>query len=595
MTPREPRPIAGFALGGLVVVLALLDLSGAMATVWQEVALVVSGALALPFVVSRRHQLTPMRLVAVALGVGITIVAVVSAIANAGAVPLPQFLIGWDGRGTGIYAYAAATCLMAAAMALTRREVLDAVALSAVTGFLSAVMTIVQSLTGPKESAAGLTGLLGNADFNAVICGISAGVFLLLAVRVWRVPRWRPSGLVVLASVCACAAVLTGSWQGLSMLVIVFGVGSLVLLVVDGRRAWAIGVLAGLVLLASVGLLIIIGVIDLPGAAFEARRVYWSTVVETVAHHPFTGVGPDSFAEAVARFRTTDYLQVRPPSHFASAAHSVPMQLAATIGIPALLMWLGLMVTTGLVAVRGVMHCARMRVSADVDTRLLRRSAGLVAVVIGAWVAYVAQALISIDQIVVLALGWILTGSVFAVVAPRERTPKDLSPWRITASVVCAAVAGVGVAPYAIAYRAALSASNPAQEAQVLMSSWTTCVQRTAVASTSSVALDTLLDSFALDSRCPGLGNAVAAKAIDAGDPAAALDVLHTTEQLSPSDPQTWILTGLAHVRTSDLAAATADLVRARDLARGTWQSSYSPGLRFLAGQIRAAESGRSA
>ena len=61
-----------------------------------------------------------------------------------------------------------------------------------------------------------------------------------------------------------------------------------------GHRAGGIVVASVLVAVAALVILMVAGVLDLPGAALAARRAYWETAITTMRHVPLFGVGPES-------------------------------------------------------------------------------------------------------------------------------------------------------------------------------------------------------------------------------------------------------------------------------------------------------------
>jgi O-antigen ligase len=75
--------------------------------------------------------------------------------------------------------------------------------------------------------------------------------------------------------------------------------------------------------------------------AVTARLQYWGIAWEIIKEHPFFGVGTDSFRNAYPLYRTVE-LDKTDKHSLNSKAHNGYLQIAATMGIPALIFYLGL-------------------------------------------------------------------------------------------------------------------------------------------------------------------------------------------------------------------------------------------------------------
>ncbi len=130
----------------------------------------------------------------------------------------------------------------------------------------------------------------------------------------------------------------------------------------------------------------------------DVRSHYWRAAIKMMMDKPFTGVGVDSFGEHYRLVRDSQMVSKYGPQVFTNAAHSVPLQLGATVGIIALISYVFLQL---FVLYRGFVT-------------LKRYPAHRIAIagIIGAWLAFQAQSLISIDQLGVAVWGWVLSGSI---------------------------------------------------------------------------------------------------------------------------------------------------------------------------------------
>ena len=569
---------------GVVLILAVV--SGVMqnsAQIWAEGVLLVGAAALAPFILRRLlwSQLGGARVTLLVGGWGVAIWAAVSALAHVGDGPWQQAVFGWFGRGTGVLAYVAAAVLLTAGVVLTRVEIWRVLYCLVAAGALSAFATVIQTVSGNSGSRDGVPGLMGNADFNGALCGLACGLALLLIFRVASGPWWRVVLLALIAILCAVGAVLSHSWQGGITAVVAVAVG--MSLYAYSQRFWLVLGMSVAVLVAMIflGAIVFAGVVVLPGAVVDARLIYWQTALTTMRNVPLTGVGPDAFAEAVAQFRPMDYLTVRDPSHHVSAAHSVPLQLGATLGVPALIFWaLGM----GAVAF-ALLRALRARVV----------TAGVVAAAAGAWAAYLAQSLISVDQLALLAIGWTLAGLVMAAVAPlSNEIPSGVPPWRFAIACVGAAAAIIVVLPEGLAISKALHASTSAQTSAAITSSWTPCSLRSSLAQTAFAApVRVFAAAYDLDPRCPGVGDAFVSALLNHRLPAQAKSRAEQVISYDPLDLTAWIQLGIADARLGDVAGAKAAQAQALAIARYGSRLAYEPQLRLLSREIRKAESAR--
>jgi hypothetical protein len=129
--------------------------------------------------------------------------------------------------------------------------------------------------------------------------------------------------------------------------------------------------------------------------SLEARGYYWRAAIRMVLEHPFFGVGMDGYGDWFFRARATDYAA---KGFFSSAnsAHNVFLDIASNGGFTLLAIYLAIVVVV-IVSI----------------IRVVKRSEGFdvyFAALVGAWVAYQSQSLISINQIGLAIWGWVLSG-----------------------------------------------------------------------------------------------------------------------------------------------------------------------------------------
>jgi hypothetical protein len=132
------------------------------------------------------------------------------------------------------------------------------------------------------------------------------------------------------------------------------------------------------------------------------RGDYWRAGWRMFTSHPWFGVGLDRYGANFRYYRDATQVARRGPDIISNATHDVPLQLASTGGIFVLLAFLAL---TGFILWRGIVA---LRSTTGVEQLV-------VATVFGAWAAYEAQSIISIDNLGIAIWGWILGGAVVGI------------------------------------------------------------------------------------------------------------------------------------------------------------------------------------
>jgi tetratricopeptide (TPR) repeat protein len=150
-------------------------------------------------------------------------------------------------------------------------------------------------------------------------------------------------------------------------------------------------------------------------SSLTAREWYWSSALSMWRQHPVVGVGLDRFG---AHYRSVRPSAAADVSNYSDAAHSVPLHLLATGGLLLGLAYLAVVALVAWALVTGLRRLAG-------EERLLLAALG------GAWTAYQAQSLVSIDEPGLAVTHWVLASAVVAVSTPRlyeRRLPGAVEP-----------------------------------------------------------------------------------------------------------------------------------------------------------------------
>ena len=323
-----------------------------------------------------------------------------------------QGLFGDYARRTGLLSYLSFILFFVAASILfsfSNIALFDRVTL--IVGFIVGFYGFVQHFkidfihwNNPYNS---VLSTLGNPDFAAAVMAIFLVLSFGLMINVSKsrlVRGWAMINVLTLLVTILFSHVRQGLLAGvlgIALIVIVWFYQSKKLI------AWC---LVALTFLGGVtGLLGMLNKGPLTGFFYKVsvtyRGDYWRAGIRMFKSHPWFGVGLDRYGAYFRQYRDATQALRRGPGMTSNAAHDVPIQLAATGGIFVLIAFL---CVTLFVAWRGMVA--------------LRSTTGInqlvIATFFGAWIAYEAQSLISIDNVGIAIWGWILGGIVVALSRP---------------------------------------------------------------------------------------------------------------------------------------------------------------------------------
>lgn len=561
---------ASWTLGhGLGAVLAAVILiTWPTTTALRLVVLLVGAMTLLPWTVDRlRRAQRGMRWTWAPLVLGLSLFAwsLISAIGSGA--PWALSLYGWYGRDNGILMLLGVVILLATGASLRKGEVTSALWWVVGAASLAALVSIAQVLgvdifTNPLGYG-GANSLLGNPNFAAGFFAITTLIAAGLTLGSGSSAKTRIAGSAATV-LQVLGLVLATSQQGPVALVAGLLAGAILVGLSSSRRvlrlaAAAIGGLAVLgaaalsaLLLAGVGPLASILRTD----TLAIRVEYWKASWATMMGLPAFGTGPDGLSRYIAQFRPESYVAMPGlgPSTRVDSAHNVALQLGATLGIVALILWIAFAV-----AVTGLLGWLAWGWA--------RRQEGsrpwLLATVGAAWVAYLTQSLVSIDMVVLLALGWTLAGMAVALGRSGVPDPPGEPPTgskrkvvvapRGPSTTLIAASAAMGVLGAVIALPGYFAERTPTisslEEAQqALAGGMTPCPVRLSLLNSLApqVDLPTYQDlariAAGADPRCPPLTAIYADVALEAGDlPVADAQSVRAIE-LDPLDYQAWLL-----------------------------------------------------
>jgi len=382
-----------------------------------------------------------------------------------------QQLFGVQGRHTGFITYLAFSLIFVGSVIASGSELLKRIILLVyVVGSASLAYGVIQAIGADPfkwvNPFSPVFGFLGNPNFQSSLLGmLGAIVFAQLFAQGLKLQFKVLIGVYLVVTLYVIKE--TASQQG--FLVLILGIGVVVGLYVL-QLSKRLGVAYGL--LSVLGFFVVLfGTLNkgplaslLYKDSVTYRRDYWSAGWKMTVDHPIFGVGVDSYGDWYRRSRTMAATVRRGPDTTSNAAHNVFLDISSNGGFPLVAIYLALMV----VVVVSVVKVLRR------STKFNPAFAGLV----GGWVAFQSQSVISINQIGLAIWGWVFSGLIIgfeintrnAAITPTAtkkgrvaNKPTEASPASVVA-VFIAFLLGVLVAmpPYLAStkYKSAMESGN---------------------------------------------------------------------------------------------------------------------------------------
>lgn len=320
--------------------------------------------------------------------------------------PDSQMFYGVYGRNTGLLCYLALGILY---FASSRLEGLSDIVWSLKALILSFTLVsffCILEIAGLNPQGINeaikmsLIGTFGNSNFVSAFMGMSAIVFFTLSLQD-KMARTKRFTFVSLLGICVFFILETDSKQGLVVLLggcfFIFGIYLFKklksrLLNIAYAFFFAAGSFLSIAGLLRVGPLA--GVIYKNSVSY--RFEYWRAGIEMFMANPITGVGLNSYGDWYRFYRSEDALISPGVDVFTNTAHNVYIDLGATGGI--------FLLTSYVLIILLTLKSAFDFVSKNKEFDVVFYS------LFGAWIVYLVQASISIDQIGLAIWGWILPG-----------------------------------------------------------------------------------------------------------------------------------------------------------------------------------------
>jgi O-antigen ligase len=322
--------------------------------------------------------------------------------------PLGQQIFGMNGRNTGFLAYLSLLILMLASYITADELVVGKITVGLLSlGTISIVYGFMQHFGVDPVPWSNVNNpistFLGNPNFSSSFFGICATATVALILK--------PSNSIKNRILCGVAIILyvyliLGSKSIQGLLVTGGGTLAVILIYIISNPKLArktilvpyLGLVSPLIVIVVLGTLKIGPLADyLYKVSVRQRGFYWMAALKMMETHPFFGVGLDSFGDSYFKYRS-DNAALLSPNTLSNSSHNVFLELGSNGGFPLFIIHLTLIILTF-----------------NSIFKYLKRNRSFnwtYAAVVGAWLGYVAQCVISINQLGLAVWGWVLMGAI---------------------------------------------------------------------------------------------------------------------------------------------------------------------------------------
>lgn len=315
-----------------------------------------------------------------------------------------QGLFGTFGRSTGFVAYVSLTLLFLSALFVSSKTIIQKFSIILlVAGLLSSIYGFLQSLEiepfSWSKRYSPVIGFLGNPNFQSSFLGFT-GIVAFAFILSKEIKKAYKLSVMVYLVLTAHVINQTDSQQG--FLVLLGGIGIVILIWIPTSKiaflkypSLFVGFFVVIfVTLGSLNKGPLGTILYKPSVIY--RGDYWRAGWKMTTDHPFLGVGLDGYGDFYRRARTMEATLRRGPEITSNSAHNVFLDLSSNGGFPLLFIYLALL----LVVMRSIAKILKRTKKFDAPLT------GLISV----WFAYLAQSMISINQLGLAVWGWIISG-----------------------------------------------------------------------------------------------------------------------------------------------------------------------------------------
>ncbi|HEY7072166.1 MAG TPA: O-antigen ligase family protein [Acidimicrobiales bacterium] len=360
-------------------------------------------------------------------------------------------LLGHPRRHLGLLGWLVSALAFAAGTGIPAEGVRRVVARAGVVAGLVTGASVLADLAGWDPAGTSFAGgraggLLGQPAYLGAVAVLLGPLALGVALDAEQGRRWQAAAWVAAAgaALAALASQTRGAWVGLAVAAVV----AWPWLRQAMSRSWlrrAAG--AHRAAVAAAGAVVLVGLVvvgpvgtrgaDLldPGQAGGRGRVdEWALAAHVIADRPALGAGPEGYRIAAPAHIDPGYARRHGRDEVVDRAHDGPLDLAAAAGIPAALLYAGLLAAVAIA-------CGRV----------VRRAPDPVAAgaAVGV-VAWIVQQLVGFPIAEVDPLAWLLAGAVLVVAGSGAAAAPGAERWWEKVGRALAAVLAVALVPLGV-------------------------------------------------------------------------------------------------------------------------------------------------
>jgi O-antigen ligase len=336
-------------------------------------------------------------------------------------IALSEAVYGVTGRQTGTLAYFSLVVLMLVNVINSRNMLSTSLLLSLIaSGYINGIYGLVQSLNADPfdwiNPYSPVFGLFGNPNFHASFMGITATAAFSLLLQQQNQIRFR---LIYGFSIPLALLNIYYSKSQQGFLVTLAGISVVLFLWLRSGNykkltfiyivVWLIGTIT-----------VILDILQktpwksiLYKESVSYRGDFWRAGWQMTLDNPIFGIGLDGYRDNF-RFYRDQVATDRNPNAMVDSAHNVFIDISSGGGFPLLIIYITILLSALISAVK-----------------VIKRSHAfdpIFAGIFGSWIAYLAQSLISINQIALAVWGWALTGAIigYGVFTSKENQPSAI-------------------------------------------------------------------------------------------------------------------------------------------------------------------------
>ncbi|ASY20721.1 hypothetical protein A1sIIA65_00290 [Candidatus Planktophila dulcis] len=321
--------------------------------------------------------------------------------------PITQQLYGVYGRNNGFLLYLFLllifiATLSAGKISTSKNVVYSLVVAGAVNIIYCGWVLAFGDFVGWTNPYGNILGTLGNPNFIGAFLGMFSSVLITLAIANFKNPKIFLL-ITTTLGVTIFEIVKSNAIQGRVLLVVGLAINGFFFIrsrfksqipAVIYSAMCTLGGVAGLLGALQIGPLAKIIYKD----SVSLRGEYWNAGLNMAKTHLFSGVGFDSYGDWYRLSRRASALVKPGPETVSNAAHNVVIDIFAFGGLPLLISYLAIM---GIVLQSIIRHTLRSQAFDYVFVSL-----------IGAWLCFQLQSVISINQIGLAVWGWVLGAAI---------------------------------------------------------------------------------------------------------------------------------------------------------------------------------------